>query len=544
VIAASGLTPVRQRRPARALAETVLGGAALQALLWALAPQLSDYALVQGGLFINLACGWWCAVRLGPVAGLRSRRWLILASVSVGLGLALGATTLALAFVLGQGARWQQSNPDAAWAAFYLVAAGPAFLAWRGVLRFWHYWNRLRRQHMSWAITHANLVVIAACTAVVIAVFILRQGTFSPETARGPVAFAVTLLTNVILPVFSLAALATVLALILLLPPAALFSYRLARRTTWRLQALVAATSAARAGAVPAQVPVTGEDEVAELQKDFNGMAADLDRVLAELKAERDNVTLLLDARRKLIASVSHELRTPVATLRGYLELVMSDEEQAGGAPEGGTLAAGAPATGAPGTSARERDLAAMERELARLETLIDDLFTLARSDAGGLGLQCRPCDVGLLASQAVETVAPLAWRSARVKVTAQVSRDVPDALVDPARLSQVLANLLRNAVRHTPPGGIVMVEVCGPEDGFVVARVVDTGEGISPDDLPHVWERFYRGAGGREGEGTGLGLAVVKDLVEAMGGKVAAESTPGQGACFTISLPPVPPAG
>lgn len=516
--AAAKPPPTPTFHPVRALVEAVLAGGVLQAALWAVAAQVSDYALAQGGFFISLACGCWCAVRLGPATGTRRRRWLVPAGMTLGMGAGLGGLTLGLVFLLGEGARWSALNSDAGWGMFYLLAAGPAFLAWRGVLRGWHAWHRLRRRHMHWALTHTNLVILACGVAVVVASFILRQGTFRADPAGGPVAFGVTLLTNVILPVLSLTVLATFLALIVLLPPAALLSYTLVRRTTRRLGDLVQATTALRAGAFPAQVEVSGEDEVAQLQTGFNAMAADLGAALTDLKAERDRVAALLEGRRKLIASVSHELRTPVATLRGYVDLIMSGEEPG---------VAGAP----------NRDLVAMERELGRLETLIDDLFTLARADAGGLALQCQPADAGSIAQRAVDTMAPLAWRSARVKVTAVVPPGLPPALVDPGRLAQVLVNLLRNAVSHTSPGGIVVVEAASAGDEVTI-RVTDTGEGIAADDLPHIWERFYQGAGARAGEGAGLGLAVVKDLVEGMGGSVEVQSAAGQGSCFEVHLP------
>jgi signal transduction histidine kinase len=142
-----------------------------------------------------------------------------------------------------------------------------------------------------------------------------------------------------------------------------------------------------------------------------------------------------------------------------------------------------------------------------------------------------------------VEAVASLAWQLGQVQVLAELPDVLPRALVDPARLEQVLSNLLRNAIRHTPPGGIVAV-VASEEVERVRIEVRDTGEGISAEDLPHIWERFYRGrdSAAREGaeRGAGLGLALVKELTEVMGGTVAVESTPGEGSCFTVRVPRV----
>jgi len=248
-------------------------------------------------------------------------------------------------------------------------------------------------------------------------------------------------------------------------------------------------------------------------------MAADLERTLDDLRAERDRVGGLLEARRQLVAAVSHELRTPVATVRGYLDSALHRAD--------------------PLPPDLRADLETMEHELARLERLIEDLFTLARVEVGRLALRLEPTDVGALVRRLSETLAPLAWSQRRVQLLAEVPPALPPARADGERLEQVVGNLLANAVRHTPPGGLVAAAVAA-EDGLVRIDVRDTGEGIAAADLARVFERFYRAAGpdGARGDGAGLGLALVKELAEAMGGSVAAESAPGQGSCFTVRLP------
>jgi signal transduction histidine kinase len=180
-----------------------------------------------------------------------------------------------------------------------------------------------------------------------------------------------------------------------------------------------------------------------------------------------------------------------------------------------------------------------MEREVGRLQMLIEDLFTLSRAEVGELVLSCEPMDVGAIIRRMVDTVAPLAWRAGRVEVVVQVPPDLPLALADGRRLEQVLSNLLHNGVRHTPPGGIVAVMAAAEQDAVRI-EVRDTGEGIPPEDLPHVWERFYRGERARaeDSRGAGLGLALVKELTEAMGGMVEVESVVGEGSCFAVKLP------
>jgi signal transduction histidine kinase len=179
------------------------------------------------------------------------------------------------------------------------------------------------------------------------------------------------------------------------------------------------------------------------------------------------------------------------------------------------------------------------------LQTLIDDLFTLARAEVGKLELRHEPVDALNVARNCVESIAPLAWQRARVEVVCEPAAALPRALADAGRLEQVLQNLLHNALSHTPPGGIVAVSVAAEEESAenvhraVVLRVRDTGAGIPEDELSHIWERFYRTARSRaEADGgTGLGLALVKELVAGMGGSVAVESTLGVGSCFSVRL-------
>jgi len=267
-------------------------------------------------------------------------------------------------------------------------------------------------------------------------------------------------------------------------------------------------------------VTVQGEDEVAQLQADFNAMAECLEQTLRDLEHERDAVSQLLVSRRQLVVSVSHELRTPVATVRATLESMLGRQQ--------GALA-----------PALRRDLQVMQGEIERLHRLIDDLFALSQVEAGQLALDLDSVDVSPLIRRIVDAMAPLAWEASRVQVVAEIPDALPSARIDPSRLEQVLANLVRNGTRHTPPGGIVAV-MASIEGDWVRVDVRDTGEGIPPQDLPRIWERFFRGERARaeDQRGIGLGLALVKELTEAMGGSAAVESTLGQGSCFTIRLP------
>jgi signal transduction histidine kinase len=396
----------------------------------------------------------------------------------------------------------------------------------RGGLCLGLLWDRWRRTRLVWALTHAHLtvVVIVALIFVLLVTLNLSQSRFPGpiETEQpSPTASFLARLFVSILPIAGFLVVLSAVALLAVVPPSALFSYWFARRTTRRLESLTRVTTALRSGHYAARVRVEGEDEVAHLQADFNGMADELERALSELKMERDRVTELLAQRRQWVAAVSHELRTPVATLRGYLESTQTRTIDGELSPD---LA---------------HDLAVMDRETARLQALVEDLFTLSRAEVNGLALQLKPTDVAAVARRCADAYAPLAWQMGRVEVVAECPASVRQALVDESRLEQILYNLLRNGVQHTPPGGIVVVSV-SEESKQGVLQVKDTGEGIAAEDLPHVWERFYRAPSvlSQNHTGAGLGLAIVKELTESMGGQVEVESQPSHGSCFTVRLP------
>ena len=315
----------------------------------------------------------------------------------------------------------------------------------------------------------------------------------------------------------------TAISIVFVLPPSALFSYIFSRRLVRRIENLARGAAELRAGNYSVRVPVEGSDEVARLQTDFNAMAANLEQTLSELKTERDTVATLLKARRELIANVSHELRTPVTTLRSYLESVLMGWQAQ--PPE--TL---------------RQDMQVMEQQMIRLQALINDLFTLSRAEVGQLEMRCQPVNCALLVKRVAETMAPIAWRTSRIEVIADSKPDelaFPGVMGDENRLEQILQNLLHNAMRHTTPGGIIIVSA-RVEEHSVVMQVKDTGEGIAPDEFARIWERFYRTDSTRSKQmhGSGLGLTIVKELTEAMNGRITVESTVGMGTCFTLCLP------
>ncbi len=257
-----------------------------------------------------------------------------------------------------------------------------------------------------------------------------------------------------------------------------------------------------------------GDDELSRLAGTFNTM---LDRISAAFATQR-----------RFVADASHELRTPLAAIRGNVEVI------------GRQLAS------LPADSPLRDDLVDatddIQRESARMGRLLDDLLLLARTDAssagagpGALREPLVPVRLDEVARSALRTASGLACGQTLVDRTAPAT--VPG---DPDRLHQVALALLDNAIRHTGPGDAIVIETGPGPHGACLLRVVDAGDGIAPEHLPHLFDRFYRAdsARGRASGGTGLGLAITQAIVRAHGGEIAVESAPGRGSAFTITLP------
>jgi signal transduction histidine kinase len=489
-------------------------------------PSLEQYATTAGMFLLLGACGMWCVLRTRLPSGAWAGQ--VFYEVSVSLALAF----VMVAGVMGPANLWpwwrermvtlSAGNGGNLMLILLFAATGGGYFVTRIALRILLFWNDLRRRRLLWSITNAHLVLVVVL--VLALAFIMAASApymrDSPVVAGQPVDWFTAYLARFIvtvLPTIGVFVILGVMALLVVLPPSALLSYFIARGTTRRLENLAKATAALRGGDYAARATVEGADEVAQLQGDFNAMADALQQAMQDLQAERDRVAGLLEARRALVANVSHELRTPVATVRAALE--SSDEHWDETSPE-----------------QLRANLDVMRGEVIRLQGLIDDLFTLSRADAGGLTLTVQPTDIGAVVRRMVDALAPLAWRSGRIEVVAEVTAGLPAAQADEGRLEQVLANLLRNAIRHTPPGGIIVARASATTTGVRI-DVCDTGEGIAPADLSRIWERFYQGANGSRDSGAGLGLALVKDLTEAMGGSVGVESELGRGSCFSVTL-------
>ena len=276
----------------------------------------------------------------------------------------------------------------------------------------------------------------------------------------------------------------------------------ISRRALSPVRALSAAAERLGRGDLQQRVKTSSQDEIGRLGHAFNRMAEDLETV------ERQ--------RRALLADVAHELRTPLSNIGGYVEAMRDGLAE----PNAATL-----------------DI--VQQQVAQLTRLVEDLRLLTLAESGELSLQVRPESVEDLLATVTEAFRPRASAKG-VSLRNEPSTDIPLASMDRGRVEQVLYNLVDNAVKHTSEGGSVTLAGSIGNPGFVRVSVADMGEGIEPEALDAVFERFYRvdPSRSRVTGGAGLGLTIAKQLIEAQGGRIWAESEPGKGSTFFFVLP------
>lgn len=284
---------------------------------------------------------------------------------------------------------------------------------------------------------------------------------------------------------------------------ALLLSFFFSRSVIAPVHAMSNATQRIAEGRYDERLQVTGEDELANLASRFNQMAEKLNEVES--------------MRRRLIGDVSHELRTPLTAIKGSMEGLMD-----------GVL------------PANEETFQQIHAEADRLNRLVDDLQELSRVEARAYQLDIRPLDISSLMRTVTKRLAPQA-ESRRISLSLELPADVPRILADEDRTIQILTNLVGNALQYTPENGNVTILVRHTNHEVQIS-VRDTGIGISPEDLPHVFDRFYRvdkSRSRRLGGGSGIGLTIARALVEAQAGRIWAESPgSGRGSTFFFTLP------
>ena len=265
------------------------------------------------------------------------------------------------------------------------------------------------------------------------------------------------------------------------------------RSMTRPMNNLIEAARRIESGDYSAQVPEWGSSDIRSVARAFNSMSARLKSIDEQ--------------RRSFLADVTHELRTPLSVIRGQAEAINDGVYPADAA-----------------------HLAPILDATHTLDRLVEDLRTLVLSDAGNMVLHREPTDLRALVRDTVESFRQQA-DSKGLTLTAELAEGLPTVEVDPARIRQVIGNLLSNSMRHTPPGGAIKVALTAP----ATITVKDTGEGIPPDLLPHVFERFTKGP---NSTGSGLGLAIAHEIVSAHGGQLSLESTFGSGTSATVTIP------
>jgi len=286
-------------------------------------------------------------------------------------------------------------------------------------------------------------------------------------------------------------------ALLLLVFMALGFATRSLRRLAAPVADVIDAVERVAEGDLTARVRERGPRAARALARSFNAMTARL--------------AALEEQRRRVLADVSHELRTPLSVVQGQLEALIDGVHPAD-----------------------EPHLRAILEETEILSRLVEDLRTLSLAEAGALALHRESVDIGALARDTTVSFADRA-AGAGVRIETAVPADLPAADADPVRVREILANLVANAIRYTPSGGLVRVAARGEGPTRISVSVADTGRGIDAESLPRVFDRFYKSP---ESRGAGLGLAIAKQLVTAHGGEIAATSVIGEGTEFRFTLP------
>ncbi|MBC8447468.1 MAG: HAMP domain-containing protein [Chloroflexi bacterium] len=294
---------------------------------------------------------------------------------------------------------------------------------------------------------------------------------------------------------------------------ALLLTAGLSRRILKPVETLTTAARRMEKGDLSQRVEVQSNDEIGELARAFNAMA--------------DGLTRLEGLRRNMVTDVAHDLRTPLSNIRGYLEALQDGVVEP-----------------------KPEVIDSLYEEAMLLNRLVDDLQELALAEAGQLRLDRQPAAPADLVNRATDAARAQAAAEG-IALQADLSEDLPLVNVDSQRIGQVLGNLLSNALTHTPSGGEIVIAarrclepsrrvVEGARETQVAVSVSDTGEGIAPEHLPYIFERFYRAdrSRSRATGGTGLGLAIARQLVEAHGGRIEVESEVGRGTQFTFTLP------
>lgn len=300
----------------------------------------------------------------------------------------------------------------------------------------------------------------------------------------------------------------TVAALIL----AILLSLRFSQQLSAPIISMSHMASEIANGNLQQRIEVGGRDELSQLASSLNVMADRLRTTISNIASERDSL-------REFISNASHQLRTPVAAVRSLVDVLRE--------------------SGTDDPRVRDEFIESLDEEVDRLTTRLNEILDVQKFEAGVGQKQRRPIELSRVARQVLAELYPAAHRK-----EVRISTDIPEGLVvlgEEQQLEQVLANLLNNAIQYTRAGGAVTLTAREGYD-YVSTTVADTGIGIDADDIPRIFDRFYRGERARSAQphGTGLGLNIVREIIQAHGGRIRVESEPGKGSRFTFTLPAI----
>jgi signal transduction histidine kinase len=285
-------------------------------------------------------------------------------------------------------------------------------------------------------------------------------------------------------------------------------TFFLSQRISAPIHAITLAAMKLGKGDFSQRVNFEGKDEVGKLVQTFNSMTT-------ELRSMTDHLMQAKQLQQNLVADVAHELRTPVASIQAYME-----------AMQDGLL------------EPTKENLNSIYEDIGLLSRLISDLQVLSQADSNELNLVCQPENIATIIRRVMESMQPQIIAKG-INLSVDLPSILPLVEIDSLRISQVLRNLLDNAISHTPQGGEIKI-AAKDYDGYIEVKVSDTGEGITKEELPNIFERFYRvdKSRTRTTGGSGLGLTIAKRLVEAHGGEIKVQSELGKGSSFTFTLP------
>lgn len=298
---------------------------------------------------------------------------------------------------------------------------------------------------------------------------------------------------------------------------AAFVSYFISRSIVKPIKEITGISLEMSKGNFSQRAKVYSSDEIGKLAETFNYMMVKLDKSLRDLEDEKNKMVKMERMQREFVANASHELRTPLTSVRGYLEAILDGVVN--------------------GKEQERKYLRIILKETLRLHRLVNSLLDLSRIESGQIKVNKKDLNISEIIDRTVTKLEPLA-EDRELQLEADVPADLPNVLGDEDLVEQVLINYITNAIRFTPIGGKITVKAESNRNEVYV-HVIDTGIGIPPEELPKVWKRFYKINEARplSKEGAGLGLALVKEIMELLGGRVWVESTPGKGSTFSFSL-------